>query len=90
MIGDIGRGENIEYGGGERKESIYVINGDHGNGTDRMLCKLEWYYVVSCYCTSSLCIFVSVCDVKSESVHLLDGHVHVMLLRSDGLSAHNT
>ena len=89
-MGDIGRGENIEYGGGERKESIYVINGDHGNGTDRMLCKLEWYYVVSCNSTSSLCVFVSACDVKSENVHLMDGHVHDMLLRSDGLSAHNT
>ena len=44
----------------------------------------------SIYCAWSLCLFVSVCGVKSENVHLLDGHVYVMLLLSDGLSAYNT
>ena len=32
-------------------------------------------------------MFVSVCGVKSENVPLLDGHVYVMLLLSNGLSA---
>ena len=40
---------------------------------------------VSCYSTWCMSVFecVSVCDVKSENVHLFDEYVFVMMLLSD-------
>ena len=43
VAGDARRGESVEER--ERKENICVIIGHHGIGTDRMLCKLEWYHL---------------------------------------------